>query len=129
MLASFDQNRVESGLEEMTDPAVLTVETQGVDAVQVPHTSREIGLWGLYEQVIVVAEQAVSEHEPAKARDGLVERRHPLTPVTVVEEDPCSRVPTRRHVVYAAWKVESEWPSHAAQARSDRCQRGQMSHS
>jgi ABC-2 type transport system ATP-binding protein len=68
-------------------PAVALVELAGVDAVEVAHALAEGGLRCAYEQVIVRAEEAPTEHLPAVAtRDSLEQREEGLAVAVFGEE-------------------------------------------
>jgi predicted XRE-type DNA-binding protein len=44
---AFDRDRLETALEDMAHPIVVAVETLGVNTIQLAHTAREVGLWGV----------------------------------------------------------------------------------
>jgi len=64
----------------VADLAVATVEALGVDAIELAHGSRKIGLPRLEQEVVVVVHQAVGVHNQVEARDDLIHRAGELDP-------------------------------------------------
>ena len=62
------QHRFEPSLEQMTDQTVAPVEGLGVDAVEVPHQSRQLPRVRPHDEVILVAHQAVGQDIGVEAR-------------------------------------------------------------
>ena len=90
----------------MTDSAASPVEPLCVDAVQELHSVRQIGRWGLDEQVYSVATlrvawanyarlpgQAVGMTDPAVSGHGLAKGCEEDVSIFVVKEAPLSRIP------------------------------------
>lgn len=65
----FKQNAAETPVEQGTFKSVLAVEVLGVDTVQLPHATREIGCWHTDHQMIVVRHHRVSVEHPTEAFD------------------------------------------------------------
>jgi hypothetical protein len=64
MALLLDQDRLVASLEDVPDPVVRPVDGLRVDAVELTHAAREVGVGGLGEQMIVVGHQAVGVHRP-----------------------------------------------------------------
>src|SRR6266540_606418 len=78
MLFRLDQSRGKALAEDVVAASVDRVEGAGVLAVEIAHAGREIRLWRLDDEVVVVAHQAASVEAPA------VPARHAAK---LVEED------------------------------------------
>jgi hypothetical protein len=78
MLFRLDQSRGKAFAEDVVAASVDRVEGAGVLAVEIAHAGREVRLWRLDDEVVVVAHQAASVEAPA------VPARHAAK---LVEED------------------------------------------
>jgi hypothetical protein len=83
----------------MIGPAVLTIEIERVNAVQIPHATGEPTLENAQNEVIVIAHQGVAEDLPVVARSSAIEQEHEYPAVAVVEEDRLLVVPSRHDMV------------------------------
>jgi hypothetical protein len=67
--------------------AVPAVEDLGVDAIEVPHEPRQVGLAGMQHEVVVVTHQAVGQHLRIEALYALGQHGEQGGAVGVVHED------------------------------------------
>ena len=88
------------------------VEPLGIDAVELAHAAREIGLGRLDDQMVVVGHLAPDVTAPTEplAHDG--EDVEESAPVVVVEEDVVTRVAPRGEMIERAGKFDPQGPSH-----------------
>ena len=63
----FNQDRLELPLRKMSNAFVPPVETLSVNAVELAHADREIGLTGLDQQMLMIGHQAVGMADPVIA--------------------------------------------------------------
>src|SRR5450432_1927265 len=64
-----------------------TVVAPGVGGLQPMHSSHQIRLWRLHQEMVVIAHQNVSVHSPAVALTDLPEAAKENFPILVVQED------------------------------------------
>lgn len=83
-----DGGRAVAAAEEVSGPAVPSIELLGVRAVKLSHAVPEIGLTRLDEQMDVVVHQAVGETPPPLVLRDALEESEVSEPVEVVREDP-----------------------------------------
>jgi hypothetical protein len=97
----------------MAAAAVPSVEALCVDAIQLSHSNREVGLRCFDQQVVVVAHQAVGVAEPGEAVDDAGERCEEGGPVVGVEIDVLASVAARDQVVETIGDDDSQGTRHA----------------
>ena len=103
-----------AGMQDVTASLVASIETLGVDPVQLAHGRREVTLWSLQEQMEVIAHQAVRMATHAVAHDhGGQHDEEPRT-VLVVKEDLLTIVPASGRVIDAAGELQPERARHAS---------------
>ena len=122
---------LEPSPEQMADLAVTAVVALRVDAIDVAHQPRQIGLARLHHEVVVIAHQTIPEQarvEPIQPPldhrqqlvdvEGLAEVvRQQRLAVAVVLEDRLAPITTRSDVVDSAFKLEPEWAGLGATLR------------
>jgi hypothetical protein len=70
---AFDDDALEAALQQVPYPIMPAVEMLGICAVHRAHAARQIRLWGLGEQMVVIAHEAIGIEPPAEVRDRLAE--------------------------------------------------------
>jgi hypothetical protein len=84
----------------MSGPAVSSVESLGIDPVELPHPPAEIALRGLDEQMIVIIHQAVGMAKPVEPGNNGNEDVKKEQPILVVPKDGTAGIPTGGDMVY-----------------------------
>lgn len=118
MLATLDQGGVQARLEDVSDTSMPAVEALCIHTVQLTHSTREIRLRRLDENVVVVAHLTVRKHVPTEPCDRLGERLVPQSAVCLVPIDELTCITAYGDVVDRAWEIEPQRSRHASQARS-----------
>ena len=112
VLAFLHQHGLVASFEQMPDSRMATVEPLGVHAVELPHSSREVRADRLDEHVVVIAHQAVGEHEPAVSLGNPSQQLEEALPVDIVDEDQPPFVPARDDVVDPVCDLDPRRPRH-----------------
>jgi hypothetical protein len=120
LLFGLDHFRPEAPAEDVILAAVAFVEGAGVLAVEIAHAVGQVGERGLYDEVIVVAEQAASVQPPAVGQVDSLEDLQEDGAIPVVEEDRGVVVPLRADVVIGAGGEMAVRPSHASTVTASR---------
>ncbi len=84
---SFDDDRLETPLEEMSTPLVPPVEALRVSGVQVVHPARELPGGCFQEQMIVIADQTIGVKLESLLEGDRSEQVEKVQPVVIVPED------------------------------------------
>ena len=92
---------------------MAAVEALGVNAVDVTHHSRQVGLARMQHQMVVVAHQAVREQFSIEALERQGQHIKMQHAIFVVAINRLSAVTTRRDVMDRTWERESKRTSHA----------------
>jgi len=79
---------VKAALEEVSTVVVAPVEPFRIHAVQPVHTTRDVCLRRLDQQVIVIGHQAIRMAHPSEEVDHLLNQPNEPEPVAGVDEDP-----------------------------------------
>ena len=87
MAVFLNEDRLVSALEQMACPLMTFIEKLCIDAVQLPHTQREIAVRRLDQEMIVVVHQAVGMTEPVIPFIDMLERVQKVDAVLVVFEN------------------------------------------
>ena len=82
----------------MTDSVVAAVERLRVDAVELLHPAREVGLRGLDQEMVVVGHQDPGVKPPTYCSDDACKCLDETTSISVVERDVLPSVPATRDV-------------------------------
>ena len=85
---------------------VLTIESLGIDTVEVAHAARKVRLGRSHQKVVVIAHLAVRVYVPVKSLRDLIDDGEPFPTVVVVEEDVGSSIASGRYVVLAIRKLD-----------------------
>jgi hypothetical protein len=109
---SIDHLGTEPPLKHMTTALMPAIESLRVDAVQVAHRQREIGLGCLEEQVIVVAHEAVGVTKDTITSHRGGQHDEKARAIVVVLKNAAMVVPTSRNVVDPAGKLQAERSRH-----------------
>jgi hypothetical protein len=78
----------------MSGPAVSSVESLGIDPVELPHPPAEIALRGLDEQMIVIVHQAIGMAKPVEPGDDGRQDFKKQHPILVIGIDRTAGIPT-----------------------------------
>ena len=76
----------------MAHTLMRSVETLGVHPVQLPHPFREVAVWRLNEQVVVISHLAVRMHLLVESQVNATQNVKPAPAVATVETDVLSTV-------------------------------------
>src|SRR6266542_3207223 len=99
MLLRLAQSRGKALAEDVVAASVDRVEGAGVLAVEIAHAGREIRLWRLDDEVVVVAHQAASVEAPAVPERHEAKLEEEGAAVVIVQEAELLVVAARRDVV------------------------------
>jgi hypothetical protein len=99
MLFRLDQSRGKAFAEDVVAASVDRVEGAGVLAVEIAHAGREVRLWRLYDEVVVIAHQAAGVEAPAVPARHASELVEEDAAIVVVQEAELLVVATRGDVV------------------------------
>jgi hypothetical protein len=91
---------------------VAAVEGLGVNAIELPHAAREVPLWGLEEEVVMVVHEAIGVAAEAVAFHHLGEDFQKREPVLVSEEDGLSGVSPGGDVIQGSRELHPQWSGH-----------------
>jgi hypothetical protein len=107
VVVAVDQHALEAPLEHRAALAMAAVVGLGVDAVDVAHQARQIGLAREQQQLVVVVQQAVGQHLGVETRHALLDHRQQRLPIGIILEYGCLAVTTRGHVIDRAGKFDA----------------------
>src|SRR5689334_15928198 len=88
------------------------VEALGIKSVQAVHASGKIRLRGLYQQMVMIAHEAVSMDPPAKLANCCGKDSEQGLPVGVIAKDRLPGVTAGSDVIVRAGVFESQRPCH-----------------
>jgi hypothetical protein len=111
---SLDQNGLEPALKNMAHSIVSTIETLGVDTVQMSHPRGEISVNRFHNKVIVIVHKTVSVTMPVEAFHRLLENEEKPGPITVALKNLHPGVSPRGQMVNRAWKFNPHGSCHNA---------------
>jgi hypothetical protein len=118
MRFALDQDPTEAPLKEVAPPPVPAIEALGVEAIELTHALRQVGLGGIDKEMVVVGHQTVGMAPPAVAVDHFAKHIEESARIGVVQKDRGAGVPARGHVVEGPRKLEAERPSHGRRLTS-----------
>jgi hypothetical protein len=96
----------------MSGPAVSSVESLGIDPVELPHPPAEIALRGLDEQMIVIIHQAVGMAKPVEPGNNGNEDVKKEQPILVVTKDRAAGIPSGGNMVNGTGILYAQWARH-----------------
>ena len=88
------------------------IEPLGVDAVELLHATREIGLRRLDKEMVVIGHQAVGMTDPAKPLNSACENFQKTHSIDVVKKDLSTSIPATGNVIHSTFVFDSQWSSH-----------------
>jgi hypothetical protein len=112
MAVFLDKDSLVPALEQMAGPAVSFVEELGVNAVQLPHTEREISVRGLDEDVEVIGHEAIGVADPVVAFVDVLEGVQEVLTVRVVLKYRLLLVAAGSNMIDGAWIFYAEGTGH-----------------
>ena len=83
--------------------AVPSVESLGIDSVELPHRPTEIALRGLDEKMIVITHQAIGMAQPLESGNNEMEDVKKQQPIIIITEDRTAGIPTGGDMVNGTW--------------------------
>jgi hypothetical protein len=116
----LDQDGFVSSLEDVPDPVMGPVEVLCVNTVELPHSFGEIAFRSLYQQVIMIAHQAIGMNRPVEALRNAAKDCQEKAPVCIRKIDVLSPVTSSGHVVGCASKLKTKGPCHVGDSNLDR---------
>jgi hypothetical protein len=93
---AIDRNGLESALQDMSDPAMSTIETLGIDTVDLAHTARERRAARFDQQSVMVAPQAIRPQRPVEPFTSAHQAIQKSLPILVIDVDRLAYVAARR---------------------------------
>ena len=93
---------------------MAAIEVLRVDAVEMAHQPRQVGLAGVQHQAEVIDHQTVSQQLRVEAGHGLIDNVQVQAPVIVTAVDRLTAVSTRGDVVGRVGKFDAKGASHEA---------------
>lgn len=112
MRVALDQLVVKAALEEVSTVVVAPVESFRIHAVQPVHTTRDVCLRRLDQQVIVIRHQAIRMAHPSEEVDHLLNQLNEPEPVAGVDEDLLLAVSARCDVIRSAVSLKARRAGH-----------------
>ena len=91
----------------MTHASMTPVEALRVDAIQLSHTTGQVSIRSLDNDVIMIGHQAIGEAAPAKALAGLAQQSEKCAPVDVGLVDILAPVAARGHMIQSTRVFEA----------------------
>jgi len=88
------------------------VEALRIDTVQLPHAQRQVALWRLDQQMIVIVHQTVGVAEPTEARHHFAKTAQKQRPILIIKKDRIPRIAARSDVIDCTGKLKTKWASH-----------------
>jgi hypothetical protein len=89
---------------------MAAVETLRIDAVQVSHAVRKIGIRCFDDDVVLVGHLSAGMAAPVESLANLLEQRQPVLAVAGVVEDVLTAIAARCHVVEGAGEIDAKRP-------------------
>lgn len=74
-----------------------------IDAVKLPHATREVGIRGFYHKVIMVVHQTVGMTQPVILLNDGIKHKKKILPVLIANKYLVPCISTRGHVVNGIW--------------------------
>lgn len=93
---------------------VASIEDLGIDAVELPHASRQIRLGRLNQQVVVVAHLTPGLNDPTESFTTLGQYVQPCQAIRIVQINVLAAMSTRGHMVEATSKFKTQGTGHDA---------------
>ena len=84
--------------------------------VQLPHTSGQVAVHRLQQQVVMVAHLSERMHHPVEALAGVAQNVKPFASVVVVQVDVFAPVTTRGDVVKGAGELQTKGSGHGGES-------------
>jgi len=108
----FDNKSLVTALEEVPNAVMASIIFLCIYAIELTHTLGEICLGCFYQEVIMVAHEAVRINKPLIALDhiGKGHEKHPV--VFSIGKDVLSGIPPGSYMVETTFKFYSYWSSH-----------------
>ena len=110
---------LEPPLEQVADEPMAAVETLRINAVQLSHAVRKVGIRSFDDDVVVVGHLAVGMAAPVEPLANLLEQRLPVLAVAVVVEDILTAIASRCHVVEGTGEIDAKRPGHRCRPDSN----------
>ena len=98
----------------MPDPMVSTVESLGIDSVDLPHAARERRAARLDQQVVMVVHQTIRPQRPVETIAGANQTIQKSLPILIIEVDRLTCITARHHVIERTGKFNAKGTSHGA---------------
>jgi len=103
----LDQDGFEPSLQDVPHTMMPPVVPLRVQAIELAHPQREVGLRGFYQQMIVIVHKAIGMTAPAIALDDVGEHRQPLRSVAVIGNDILPGIAPTGDVIDGARKFDA----------------------
>ena len=100
----------------MPHQRVPAVEPLRVLTVQLPHTSGQVAIHRLQQQVVVVAHLTKRMHHPVEALAGVAQNVEPVASVVVVQVNVFAPVTTGGDVVQGAGELKTKGTGHGGES-------------
>jgi hypothetical protein len=88
------------------------VETLGIHAIDVPHAPGQVGVRGLNEEMVMIAEQAKSGNPHMPQIHRFFQKVNKANIVLFFQENGFSPSPSIHYMVPCTWVLDSQWPRH-----------------
>jgi hypothetical protein len=92
----------------MAHAHVATIEALRVNAVQLPHAQRQIALWRLDKQMVVIIHQAIGMTQPTETRHHFAKAGLKHHTVLIVKKDWIPSVAARSDVIDCTGEFKSK---------------------
>lgn len=79
-----------------------------VDAIDLSHQARQVGLVSLHDKMAMIAHQTVGEGGGLKAFKTVLENPQPRSPVGIIVENRLAAITARSHMVERAFKLQPQ---------------------
>jgi hypothetical protein len=99
MAVARDKCREESALEQMPATLVAAIEPLRVDPIELSHAAREVRLGRQYNQVVVIAHQAVCNAPPPEPVQDLLQDTQERPAINIIRKDRPPLVTARNYVI------------------------------
>jgi len=115
----FNQDRLELPLRKMSNAFVPPVETLSVNAVELAHADREIGLTGLDQQMLMIGHQAVGMADPVIATNHPGQCLEKQLAISVGKKYFLASVAAAGQMINGAGELQSKRARHSGALLSD----------
>ena len=112
--AAVNQGRLAAPLEDMDHAPSAHVELQRLDAVELAHTTCQIGVCRLDQQMVVIAHQAIGVTDPVALFANPPLQGKKTRAIRIILIDRLAPTTTRRHVIRRTRKFQPQRSRHAA---------------